>query len=170
MRRGALGSSRVSWPLAAAAAVAVFASCSRTPAVAPAAAQIVPAASAVVAPPTGGAIPHGDHNPHHGGIVMMKGEDLHYEVVLDRTGRAHHVYFTDAVREDLPAAVASDVALIVHRAGIADERIVMQIDDAGESWIGSGRPVTTPEAASIRLTFAIKHEPYWIDLPFTPSK
>jgi len=62
------------------------------------------AAAAKTPPPAatqGGAMPHGDHNPHHGGIVMMKG-DVHYEVVLDPDGRDHRVYFTDAVREDLP--------------------------------------------------------------------
>ena len=36
-------------------------------------------------------MPHGDHNPHHGGVVMMKGDDLHYEVVLDPSGRSHRV-------------------------------------------------------------------------------
>src|SRR5262249_52009552 len=64
-------------------------SCSRTPPAQP----IVQAALAAAPAPAGGFIPHGDHNPHHGGIVMMKGDDLHYEVVLDPTGKAHHVYF-----------------------------------------------------------------------------
>jgi len=142
----------------------------------PACRQTQPVPSAVaqaasMAPPPagavgGGAIPHGDHNPHHGGVVMMKGDDLHYEVVLDRTGRAYHVYFTDAVREDLPASIASDGALIVHRPGATEERIALQIDDEGESWVGSGRPVEAPEATTVRLSFAIRHEPYWIDLPF----
>ena len=45
---------------------------------------------------------------------MMKG-DLHYEVVLDPTGRAHHIYFSDALREDLPASIASDVVLTIRR-------------------------------------------------------
>src|SRR5688572_14682438 len=55
--------------------------------------------------------PHGDHTPHHGGMVLMKGE-LHYEVVLDPNGR-HSVWFSDAVREDLPASVASKVEMTV---------------------------------------------------------
>jgi len=144
----------------------VVASCTRTPPAEPAIIQAAPAS----ATPAGGAVPHGDHNPHHGGIVMMKGDDLHYEAVLDATGRAHHVYFTDAVREDLPASVAADVVLTVHRPGAPDERIAMQIDDAGESWVGAGHPVDAPAAATVRLAFAIRHEPYWIDLPFTASK
>jgi hypothetical protein len=126
-------------------------------------AAATPPVSAAAAP-----VPHGDHNPHHGGIVMMKGEDLHYEVVLDATGRAYRVYFTDAVREDLPASVASDVVLTIRRPSAPDERIALQIDDSGESWVGSGRPVDMPGRTDVRLAFAIRHEPYWIDLPFSP--
>ena len=144
-----------------------LASCSRTPPSEPAVVQAAPAP----ATSTGGAVPHGDHNPHHGGIVMMKGDDLHYEAVLDPAGRAHRIYFTDAIREDLPASVATDVVLTIHRPGGApDERIAMQIDDAGESWVGSGQPVNAPATTTVRLAFAIRHEPYWIDLPFTASK
>jgi hypothetical protein len=135
------------------------------PKAAPAAAA-QPAATAA----DGSAVPHGDHNPHHGGIVMMKGDDLHYEVVLDPAGRAHHVYFTDALREDLPASVASDVSLTIHRPKAADERIALQIDEAGESWIGSGHAVADPAATTVRVAFSIRQEPYWIDLPFTVAK
>ena len=97
---------------------------------------------------------------------MMKGDDLHYEVVLDPSGRSHRVYFTDAVREELPASVASDVALTIKRDSESDETVGMQIDDAGESWVGNGRPVAKPDNTTVRLGFSIRHEPYWIDLPF----
>jgi len=137
-------------------------SCNRTPPAQPAVVQAAPSATASAA----GAVPHGDHNPHHGGIVMMKGDDLHYEVVLDPAGAAHRVYFTDAVREELPASVASDVVLTIHRPKEPDERVALRIDDAGESWVGSGRSVSAPAATTVRLAFAIRHEPYWIDLPF----
>jgi len=110
-------------------------------------------------------VPHGDHNPHHGGIVMMKGEDLHYEVVLDPAGRSHGVYFTDALREDLPASVASNVELTIKRSGSADEHVALQIDAAGESWVGSGQPIANPETTTVRVGFSIRNEPYWIDLP-----
>src|SRR5581483_1497124 len=116
------------------------------------AAAAQPAATA----PDGSAVPHGDHNPHHGGIVMMKGSDLHYEVVLDPAGRAHAVYFTDAVREDLPASVASAVALTIKRPGAADERIPLRIDDAGESWVGSGRAIADPAQTQARVEFTIR--------------
>src|SRR5262249_60315547 len=69
--------------VAAALVVVAIAACGRkeqAPAVA------APAQTPAQAPAS--AIPHGDHNPHHGGVVMMKGSDLHYEVVLDPTGRS----------------------------------------------------------------------------------
>ena len=97
---------------------------------------------------------------------MMKGDDLHYEVVLDPAGRAHRVYFTDAVREELPASVASDVVLTIRRQSSPEERIAMQIDEAGESWAGSSQLVGSPATTTARLAFSIRHEPYWIDIPF----
>jgi len=111
------------------------------------------------------AVPHGDHNPHHGGIVMMKG-DLHYEIVLDPTGGAYQLYFTDAVREDLPASMASSASLTIKRAGAPDEAVALRIDDAGESWIGSGRPVADPSKTMAAVSFTIAREPYSIDIPF----
>jgi hypothetical protein len=114
-------------------------------------------------------VPHGDHNPRHGGVVMMKG-DLHYEVVLDLTGREHRLFFSDAARQDLPAAYASAVALTIQRPGEADESIVLKIDETGESWIGSGRPVANPARANARVAFTVATEPYWIDMPFAPAQ
>ena len=96
-------------------------------------------------------------------------DDLHYEVVLDPAGRAHRVYFTDAVREELPASVASDVVLTIRRQSPPEERIAMQIDEAGESWVGSGQPVGGPATTTARVAFSINNEPYWIDIPFSPS-
>ena len=147
-------------------------SCRQAPAAAP------PVERVATPTPSQGAsvLPHGDHSPHHGGVVLMKG-DLHYEVVLDPGGRAHRVYFTDAVREELPASVASTVALTLRRPSppdkivgmpIPDEIVAMQIDDAGESWVGSGRPVGSPATTTVRVAFSINHEPYWIDIPFSP--
>ena len=100
---------------------------------------------------------------------MMKG-DLHYEAVLDPAGRSHRVYFTDAVREELPASVASDVVLTIRGPSRPDERIAMQIDEAGESWIGSGQPVAAPATTTARLAFSIRNEPYWIDIPFSVAR
>jgi hypothetical protein len=121
------------------------------------------------APAAAPALPHGDHNPHHGGVVLMNG-DLHYEVVLDPAGRSHRLFFSDAVREDLPASIASSVTLTIRRPSGADELIPLQIDNSGESWTGSGRAVTEPANATARVAFTIKGEPYWIDVPFGANK
>src|SRR5205814_6294123 len=155
--------------LTTAALCLALTSCTRTPAAEPPAANAAAPAAAASAV-AGSTASHGDHNPHHGGVVMMKGDDLHYEVVLDPAGHAHRVYFTDAVREDLPASVASGVAITIRRPHAADERVAMQIDEAGESWIGSGRPVEAPAATTARVAFTIRGEPYWIDLPFAAAK
>ena len=155
----------------AAVAACILVSCRREPAPTPPAASVAPV-TATSAASTAATAPHGDHNPHHGGVVLMKG-DLHYEVVLDRTGRAHRVWFTVAVREELPASIASEVVLTIRRplrpgSGQAppEERLVMHIDETGESWVGSGQPVASPATATARLAFTIHQDPYWIDIPF----
>ncbi len=124
-----------------------------------------PAAAAPGSSATG--VPHGDHNPHHGGVVMMKG-DLHYEVVLNPAGRSQ-LFFTDAVREDLPASIASNVTLTIKRPGEPDETIALAIDDAGESWIGGGRSVPDPAKTTATIAFTIAREPYAIEIPFSAS-
>src|SRR5581483_2522612 len=100
----------------------------------------------------------------HGGIVLMKGNDLHYEVVVEKSGRLQ-LFFSDALREDLPASVASRVNFVVKRPGEPDEPIDLRIDDAGESWIGLARAVTNPAATTVRVAFTVQGEPYWIDVP-----
>jgi hypothetical protein len=95
----------------------------------------------------------------------MKG-DLHYEVVLDASGREYRLYFSDATREDLPASLASSASLTIRRAGEAEEAIPLQIDAAGESWVGSGRVVRDPAKTTARVAFTVGNEPYWIDVGF----
>ena len=111
--------------------------------------------------------PHGDHSPHHGGMVLMKGE-LHYEVVLDPRGR-HAVWFSDAVREDLPASVASKVAMTVMRPNATPEPLVLSIDDSGESWIAAGQPVAGDDVM-VKLAFVTRGEPLEIEIPFPAQK
>jgi hypothetical protein len=110
--------------------------------------------------------PHGDHNPHHGGVVYMNGE-LHYEVVLDLQGH-HRMYFSDAAREDLPAAVARSVTLTIGRPGQAPETVPGTIDPQGESWLLDGAPIESSDA-SVRVAFTANGEDYWIDVPFIAS-
>jgi hypothetical protein len=112
---------------------------------------------------TGITTPHGDHAPHHGGIVLMQGE-LHYEVVLDPNGK-HAVWFSDAVREDLPASVASRVAMTVSRPGAPPETLTLSIDESGESWVASGQPVAGDDVMA-SLTFIARGESVAIEIPF----
>lgn len=112
---------------------------------------------------------HGDHNPHHGGLVLMKGE-VHYEVVLDPAGRSHGIFFSDAAREELPASVASSVTLTIRRSGAADELIPLQIDSTGESWTGAGGPIADEAKTTVRIAFTISDEPYFIDVPFVARR
>jgi hypothetical protein len=111
--------------------------------------------------------PHGDHSPHHGGLVLMLGE-LHYEVVLDPKGR-HAIWFSDAVREDLPASIASKVTMIVSRPAASPEFLTLAIDQSGESWIASGRPVAGNDVM-VTVTFVARGEPFEIEIPYTPLK
>jgi hypothetical protein len=124
------------------------------------------AAPAVVAPsasPPAGTVPHGDHNPRFGGLVLMDG-DLHFEVILGLNGQ-YGVYFSDAVRTELPAAVASEVSITVMRSGGKPETVRLEIDDSGEAWVGRGKPVDDP-AAMARVSFTTRGMPYFIDIPF----
>ena len=97
----------------------------------------------------------------------MKGE-LHYEVVLDPKGR-HSVWFSDAVREDLPASVASKVEMTVLRPKAAAETLALAIDESGESWIAAGKPVSGDDVM-VKLTLVARGEPLEIEIPFVLQK
>lgn len=107
--------------------------------------------------------PHGDHSPHRGGMVLMNG-DIHYEVVLSRDG-AHRIWFTDPVRSDLPASVATNVTMTITRPGETDEILKLAIDDSGESWMARGRPVPGTDAY-VKITYAMQGEPHEVEIPF----
>ena len=144
-------------------AIAAAACGSATPERVPAAAKIQPKDSQHAGITT----PHGDHSPHHGGMVLMQGE-LHYEVVLDPNGK-HSVWFSDAVREDLPASVASQVAMTVTRPNAAAEVLTLAIDESGESWVASGKPVSGKDVM-VKLAFTARGESHQIEIPYiTPQ-
>ena len=141
-----------------AACAAAAASCSRGADATP---QL--AAPAISTPAPGATVPHGDHNPHYGGIVLMNG-DMHFEVVAARDG-ACRVYFSDATRSELPAATASNVTVTISQQGRTPDAVALRIDDSGESWVGRGRPVGDG-AASLRVAYMSQGKPYFIDVPF----
>ena len=105
--------------------------------------------------------PHGDHSPHHGGLVLMNG-DMHYEVVLDPAGK-HRVWFSDAVREDLPASIASNMVMVVTPKMGSAEIMALKIDDSGESWVADGHPLAGGDM--VKLTYKLRGEPFEIEIP-----
>ena len=154
MRRGVLAG------VAACTCLAV--GCSRSADIPPV--QAIPAAST---PAAGETVPHGDHNPHFGGLVLMNG-DLHFEVVLARNGSAR-VYFSDATRNELPAATASEVTVTITQKSQAPQIVGLRIDESGESWVGRGSPVVDPEATA-RVAYTSRGKPYFIDVPYPPPQ
>jgi hypothetical protein len=110
--------------------------------------------------------PHGDHTPHHGGMVLMNG-DVHYEVVLANDGH-YQVWFSDAMRNELPASVASGVMMEVTRPDTPPEIVQLAIDDAGEAWVAKARRVEG-DGVMVKLRYALQGEPHEIELPFVPA-
>ena len=109
---------------------------------------------------------HGDHSPRYGGYVFMHG-DLHFEVVLTAEGE-HRIYFSDAMRSELPAAVAEDVRVTIRRVGEAGEELEPlepRIDEFGEAWIASSDPIETEDTVAI-VYFRFEGSPYEIEVPF----
>ena len=109
---------------------------------------------------------HGDHSARYGGYVFMHG-DLHFEVVLTAEGE-HRLYFSDAMRSELPAAVAEDVRMSIRRVGDAGEELEPlrpRIDEFGEAWTASGRPIDTEDTVAI-VYFRFEGAPYEIEVPF----
>lgn len=107
---------------------------------------------------------HGDHNPHHGGVVLMYGLDLHYEVVLTPAGKVE-LWLSNAARDDLPASVVSDVAVEIEQAG-KRQNVDMAINQNGDGWAGQGTPVKA-EGATLHLGFVFRGEPATVSFPAT---
>ena len=94
----------------------------------------------------------------------MNGE-VHYEVVLDRGGK-HRIWFSNAVRDDLPASQAARVMMVIVRKGAPEEPLALTIDDSGESWVASGRPVA-PGDVTVKVSYLLRGQPFEIEIPFT---
>jgi hypothetical protein len=140
----------------------IVASCDRAPAEVSASAAVRSEEPAVAT-----SMPHGDHNPRHGGTVYMY-KEVHFEVVLSRDGH-HRIYFSDATREDLPASVASSVIVTITRPHVTPETVAASIDQQGESWTAEGAAVTNVDTAA-RVAFVVNDESYWIDIPFVATQ
>jgi len=112
----------------------------------------------------GATVPHMDHTPRHGGLVLMRG-DTHFEVVLGPSGDCQ-VYFTDAARTELPASFASEVEIGVANVN-GRQNVPFQADAEGKMWIGQVKLVDDPQTI-VRVTYVARGEqPYWIDVPLS---
>jgi hypothetical protein len=125
--------------------------------------QSIWAAPARVEP--GATVPHMDHSPRHGGLVLMRG-DTHFEVVLNADGRCQ-VYFTDATRADLPASFASKVDIGLATLDGERQNVPFQVDPEGKMWVGRLK-MASDRQAIVRVTYVGRGEPpYWIDVPLS---
>jgi len=105
---------------------------------------------------------HGSHDANFGGLVMMY-IDLHFEVVLGEEGGVS-LYYSDASRAPLPAAVVSDVQVDILRDGAAIETVSMSASDAGDYWSGDSTEITEKETI-VRVAFVFQGEPVVFELP-----
>lgn len=124
----------------------------------------VPFVEATASPLEPGAtVPHMDHSPKQGGLVLMRG-DTHFEVVLGKDGRCQ-VYFTDATRTALPASFAEEVDIGLASAAGERQSVPLHIDPEDRTWIGKLEMTNDPQAI-VRVTYIAQGEqPYWIDVP-----
>jgi hypothetical protein len=88
-------------------------------------------------------------------------------VVVGSDG-TYRVYFSDELRRELPASTVSEVVLTIMRANRKPETLILNVDESGESWMASGRPITGAQA-TIRVAYFFEQKSYWIDIPWTPS-
>ena len=90
--------------------------------------------------------------------------DLHYEVVLNPKGE-HRVYFSDALRAELPASVTPEVIITVNHQEEVFESLKAEIDASGKFWVAHGKAVENLSATA-RISFTVEGKPYWIEMPF----
>lgn len=90
-------------------------------------------------------VPHGDHNPRHGGVVTMSG-DHHVEIVVRRDGGVQ-LWLTDAVRQPIaPAEGRGSVRIDRAQPGspVPVRRVVVLGPDSTGALAGQGPPAATP--------------------------
>jgi hypothetical protein len=107
---------------------------------------------------------HGDHNPRHGGLVFME-RDIHFEVVATTPGE-YAIYYTDMMRNELPASIAADAKITILPSKGDPEIVPLHIDPTGKFWTGAGKIVTDKEA-TVRTSYVYKSKPYWIDVSYS---
>lgn len=105
---------------------------------------------------------HGNHDAKHGGFVMMY-LDMHFELVVPERGGIQ-LYYSDPLRNDLPAAVVADVSVEIERRGYSIEPVAMMISANGDHWMGESTAVTSIDDI-VRVAFLFQGEPFVLDIP-----
>jgi hypothetical protein len=108
---------------------------------------------------------HGNHDSHHGGFVAMY-KDVHCEIVVQPQGTVQ-VFYTDAMRKDLPASIASDVTVEIEGADRKTESVPMAVSRGGDFWEGKAKPVAD---GKLHLAFLLQGEPVVMHLPIASLK
>jgi hypothetical protein len=73
------------------------------------------------------------------------------------------------VRTELPASVAANVRVEVSRPGGPVETLALAIDEAGESWVGQGRPVAGDEVM-VKFSYDLRGVPHEVETPFVAAR
>ena len=102
-----------------------------------------------------------DHIPHHRGVLTMNG-DLHFETVVEETGRVT-VYFSDAYRRPLPHSVVSDTEVILNPDQAEAEELEVRPDPSGTYWEGQGSAIRNT-GTTVQVVYSYQDEPYGIEL------
>lgn len=89
---------------------------------------------------------HGNHDPAHGGAVLMDSYDHHAEVVLDPAGESHRVYVSDNTRRALPASTFDTVTLTITRHDASPEQLPMTRAADDSHWAAKGTAVPKTNA------------------------
>lgn len=105
---------------------------------------------------------HGNHDAKHGGFVMMFLE-MHFELVVGEEGGVQ-LYYSDPMRNDLPASVVADVTVEIERENKSIEFVPMIMSVAGDFWEGSSESLNS-EKDIVRVGFLFQGEPFVLDIP-----
>ncbi len=107
---------------------------------------------------------HGDHNPKFGGLVLMYGGLLHFEIV-GRPDGGVELHLSDEMRVPMPALTVSDVTVEIERQDGSFESVAMSLSEAGDFWSGSSAPLNDQENTTVHLAFVAFGDPYVYALP-----
>ena len=64
--------------------------------------------------------------------------------------------------------MASGVRVQVARPKAPPEAVALKIDDAGESWVGQGQPVTG-DGVMVKVNYDLKGVPSEVEMPFVAA-